>query len=165
MGTELTDAEVKHIDEATPGMALAKPGAALKTLQNSIDWYREFIMPAPVAATPIEILSDEEVGPGKKVVITGWKVLTSAGVWGSNANELFFDSNDDVVRQLTLPISLFFTKTSIYLYIDSDQATVAIAYSETQGGPDGQGLKVLADANEGAAADLQIAVWGNIVDA
>ncbi len=128
-------------------------------------WYKEVVLTGATAATSLELVADSEVATGKKVVLQGWKVITSAGVWGTNANELFFRSNDNSITQLNLPIGQFFTSSAFFEWSDSDQQFISLEYNLTKhGGPNGNGLKVLADANETGAADLEIAGWGMIVD-
>lgn len=111
------------------------------------------------AVTPVNIITDAQVGTGKKFYPLGFLIrVNGTTVWATTANVKIQDTNGTPVDFATILVALLTSQARVG---DEPKANLTLenAMANGTGGTSGKGVQVVGDAN-GTGSDIFVTVWG-----
>ena len=116
------------------------------------------------AGTAVTILSDAEVGTGRKVYVTDvYGCVAGATGWsgGSFTSMAVQDTNSSPVAFFTIPVADV-NAANEKVFRQSTTVSVENAWVRMTGGTSGKGLVLVGNANAAAGSDVILTVIGHI---
>lgn len=122
-------------------------------------FFETVTLTSAAAATPVNVMPDARVGPGRKVYLEGGLArVNGTTVWGTTATVKVQDTNGIPVDLITLAVAGLGSQSRLS-FINQSNVTLEDAYSKGTGTTVAKGIQVVGDVN-GTGSDLIVTVWG-----
>ena len=166
MGKVLNDGLIAMLNNSMPAMQVAELGTKLDDALGGVvtPFHGIATLTAAAAGTAVPIVADAEVPAGKKIYVTGYRVIVSgATAWAdATATKVVISDTNDTPVVVTDIAKAGLGANAIINTVGGTNQTLGANIISGAGLTATKGLQIKADAHFGAGSDIKVVVFGVI---
>lgn len=129
---------------------------------NAKPWFARTTFSSAAATMAVDILPDDDVPTGKKVILQGFILKVNGGtLWATTTEVKIQDKAGSPNDFVTIAVAALAANATVFP--SSADVTLENPMALGTGGSDGKGLQIVGDAN-GTGSNIVISAWGVLVD-